>query len=869
MKITIKINNFLKILKNNNMKKKWTRRINLTFVVMACIFMGNFSVTSAIEENMVPATSLPQIEKNEMTVIADVNIRNAEISEIEKNHIKLVFDVENSMDIQSGLIYGLELVGSQENNKSIIFDTKIFSNDRITIEKGRTIKKEIEYQSPEYVNGEYTLWLKIKDESGLALALQPFSVSFVGSERFIEQGDPCYLTIEGEKNETYSLAQGVAVRSGEKLFLECQAKNLAGEEVTVLPLIEFYKRDFYGEKTGEYQPVINDVIIFSASEEKLIKIPIPLPDAPQAYDAKIVLKRNTEIFSNPTFAHFVVAGKSGTIINATLDKNQYKNGEKARLTVMWTGPADAFFETRTGASSLVNPIFDIDFRDINGKSCGEKTTCNAGELSTICELSMQNDCPYPQVTIKLSDEGQILYEKNITTKPDGYVKTTDENSKSIIGSGVHWSVMLPLVVISALGISLIWFKRKDKLRKNISTHVLFLMFFLSTLIFVNYADAKTVTLYEDPWWIGFDDPNFAAYGGAGIGVDVFQCKNVWPYGVVPQQCLNDPPTNQTYCYAKDRKTLWYNGVQYICYQTVVSFTYGLNKTWFNQGEMVTASGTGVADNMCNNGVAFGETITPKVGVGAQWLVNEPCVTRHKMHTSFGSSYSFSTDSWACGRYDAAFKYAFKHTCVSKDIMTDYTKAGSDTINYSIGNCCVNPTCATGPGCRATALVNGSVASGTCCSGMCYQCNPGYTWNGSMCTQNVVYACTGAIPSGGTMCTTDNTGLTANISWQEVATCTNTRKCEYTMPEAINGECGDADGNLAYDQPASNLCDTGTLDWIDDDPIEDGDWNWTCAGSGTGTTATCSANKQFVTPPTTTVNTDDDTDSDGRLIETRP
>lgn len=47
-----------------------------------------------------------------------------------------------------------------------------------------------------------------------------------------------------------------------------------------------------------------------------------------------------------------------------------------------------------------------------------------------------------------------------------------------------------------------------------------------------------------------------------------------------------------------------------------------------------------------------------------------------------------------------------------------------------------PTCTTGPGCK-TNLANASVVSGTCCSGSCYSCNSGYTWNGSAC----VAACT--------------------------------------------------------------------------------------------------------------------------------
>jgi hypothetical protein len=45
-----------------------------------------------------------------------------------------------------------------------------------------------------------------------------------------------------------------------------------------------------------------------------------------------------------------------------------------------------------------------------------------------------------------------------------------------------------------------------------------------------------------------------------------------------------------------------------------------------------------------------------------------------------------------------------------------------------------------------------------------------------------YRCTGDNPpQGATWCPNDTTGLTANTPWRQVASCTNTRKCEYTMP----------------------------------------------------------------------------------------
>jgi hypothetical protein len=202
-----------------------------------------------------------------------------------------------------------------------------------------------------------------------------------------------------------------------------------------------------------------------------------------------------------------------------------------------------------------------------------------------------------------------------------------------------------------------------------------------------------------------------------------------------------------------------------------------------------------------------------------------------------------------------------------------------------------------------------------------------------------YSCTGGNPpNGATWCASDDTGLTVNTAWQQVTSCTDARKCEYTMPIVsglpqcgsangttrnyddeptesekcaggqssaywingpncgltyndscaewfcsssglgwvrcmtkfypFDGKCGSASGNSYYDQPATNLCEEGTLYWVDK-TASDGTWNWKCSGSWYGIHADCSANKNVVNPTTTTANDATDVGSDGRMIETRP
>jgi len=72
------------------------------------------------------------------------------------------------------------------------------------------------------------------------------------------------------------------------------------------------------------------------------------------------------------------------------------------------------------------------------------------------------------------------------------------------------------------------------------------------------------------------------------------------------------------------------------------------------------------------------------------------------------------------------------------------RGGSANGNYTVSSVnCVSPctvNCSTGPGCRSS-LTNGEVAGSECCgNGYCYDCFPGFTWNGSICEVNCTPNC---------------------------------------------------------------------------------------------------------------------------------
>lgn len=210
-----------------------------------------------------------------------------------------------------------------------------------------------------------------------------------------------------------------------------------------------------------------------------------------------------------------------------------------------------------------------------------------------------------------------------------------------------------------------------------------------------------------------------------------------------------------------------------------------------------------------------------------------------------------------------------------------------------GACAANTgctiTCATGPGCRFS-LANGAAAAGECCStGDCYDCKPGWSWNGSTCVSvcadndsdgygnpaSITCAkpqldcddsnanikpgaaeicdgadnnCDGQTDEG---CDNDNDdycacGQTFAYGSDLTATCPGTNTTDAT---AIANTCDCKDNNAGINLAAAEICDNG-LDDDCDTKIDCADVDCVANAACTGA-ATCSDNTQTNTCSTAT------------------
>ena len=748
-------------MKNTN-KNVSSKLLLFAAAIALCFFAAEKAL--AVEETGVKENS--NIEKSADgggILIADVNIRNAEIRESEKGIFEINFDLENSMDVQSNLVYGLELIKKMPEDEVVFADSKTYYNDKITIRKNEIIKKAITYKAPDFLGGDFELWIKVKDQSGLVLALSVFEINLSGTGQYVEFGNPCYLTVEGEGEKKYSLNHGVDLKKDEKLFFECQASNALDEAITLAPNFEFYVRDYFGEKLSA-QPDENQKISFAGKENKLVKIQIPLPEKPQAYDVKISLNQEQKIFSNPIFAHFVVAGASAAIVSASLDKNSYNNGDTAIISAILSPSADNFSGARNSKTVLNDTIIDVTFKDANGNSCAEKYQYNWTKNSyptpnVKLEVPITRDCFEPSVSLKMLENGVLLYEKNINLKPKE--KVAEKQNENITTGAVNKTTKIILtVVLVALFIfvlGLILWKLRSR-GKIISIFIFFALLTIASAFPSSRAHAVTRLLTGYTAWM---DSGYANLVGSDNAVPLRACDEAYgtnyrnlplcgvfgppPFPGAPplnpnnpmfwqilnsqRPCLSPPDLNSDP--PKEPIVFLSDGGSYNCYQDAVNFTFNLNKTSYTQGEqaIVTASTTNA--NTCNNGVTLGLLVKPSNISSWQEVIGLSYFNKQKNPSGYTT---FSTAGLPPGPHRAWFYFHFYHGTDTSG--TD--SVGMWWIDYYVapGSPCTDPwgnTIKSGQSITAFTSPTGPTC-GAQCSQTTFQCvNGAWQINGKPAT----------------------------------------------------------------------------------------------------------------------------------------
>ncbi len=394
---------------------------------------------SGIYPNCV-APSQEQTTKQSITV-ATVNIYDAKIVAQKGNTITLSFDISNREGIQPQIKYGIELIKEDTQGQTRV-DEKVY-DEILSLSENSQVHKEITYQAPANLKGEYTILISSKNTNGFPLALAFVGKVILSTENNTETIDilpeTCFLQVQGEKKTpSYIPLQGVDISSTENLIAVCTIVNNSNKQINLTPKYETRYRTSYGEIVPHEGGDVNPIIL-KPLEKKNFSLVLPKATKPQAYDIKVSLM-DEGMTTNAVVFHYVLQGASATIQNILLDKDYYQNGDTAKLSFMWSSSADGFPESRAGIGTVIPTVsLTVKIVDVDKKSCitelNQILSQNSTKPMIEIPVSITASCMNPNVLIVLKDgQGNILAEESFIIKTTLAPQNTtpSSNTKTIV-----------------------------------------------------------------------------------------------------------------------------------------------------------------------------------------------------------------------------------------------------------------------------------------------------------------------------------------------------------------------------------------------------------------------------------------------------
>ncbi len=443
-------------------------------------------------------------------LVATVNIYNAEILSQDKNTFRIVFDISNRIGTQPDVRYSVKLI--KTDSKSQVMADEYVYPDSLSLGENITVHKEISYTAPVALSGKYQLWIISRNESGMMFALssvKEVTLSSNPSGSLEISPETCFLSIKNDsKNIKYTLTQGVDIIEEESLLITCKVKNSFSRSIEIKPQFETFYRTVFGNRVKQVAEE-TPAITLKAGEIKALSFALPKVEKPQAYDIKFSLVNSTDTgsptISNTIVAHYVLRGASATIQNLTLDKDYYKKGDTAKLTVYWTPSADGFVGSRIGTSTgITQPNFNITITDKNGSLCGQilnKKPENIVEKDI--PVPITDDCVSPKVNLSLSSKS-ALDGSPINVTKDFQINTASKIAPVLPPSNLEKDSLpfIPLAISFILLVlaGIIHFTKK-KAGNVVTLGMLFIVSSLSFSILLPHeakADTFTYNMAMDP-----------------------------------------------------------------------------------------------------------------------------------------------------------------------------------------------------------------------------------------------------------------------------------------------------------------------------------------------------------------------------------
>lgn len=459
------------------------------------------SVLLSLLGTIASAQSLPEIDNQaqpkadiqlDAEVVAHVNIFDAVIKSQKDNQFTVEFILANGEGAQADVQNRIRLIEKDKDGLMNIVDEKIYDQVIILGDNSET-RQKIEYAAPEYLKGEFELWVEAGNSRGFLLGIASLGkVSLKGTGSSISViPDSCQVNISGDE-EKYHLNQGVDIAPEEELFLRCELFNDLDQTVNLSSSLATRHRSSFGQP-AKGVGLEKQAIVLGGKEKKLVSWKIPKPEIPQAYDCVVTITNDLgKVVTGPIVAHYVLRGESATITSFQLDKNSYLKGEISKILLLWSASADNFPQSRGGGTQIAGPTFDLTIRDGSGKNCVQpiiKKPLDLSDNTVRLALPVILDCPDPKVAVSVTNkDGKILDERVLS-----FGEKKKEEEKKVSGKTVEKGLsLMDKIVLGSFGLFLaillgmIFFRY----RKRRVPLAMLGLFFLSALFLAGEKEAK-------------------------------------------------------------------------------------------------------------------------------------------------------------------------------------------------------------------------------------------------------------------------------------------------------------------------------------------------------------------------------------------
>lgn len=469
--------------------------------------------------------------------IADVSIRDARLVSQTGIEAQISFTITNGEGTQPGVKIAVELrEGSETEGKTL--DRRVY-DEQITLTPGSSLEKTVTYYAPPFLKGDYELWVFLGNEGGIPLGVTRAAgtMKLFGSGQYITLS-ACVFSASSpsesvgpktsaSRNVPPPTPSGGTVASPQdSTTVTCKATNNFTETKTADPSFVTFRGSPYGALVPTV-PVENAPVTLKVGQSKPISFVIPKPKDPGTYSATLTLTADNRSLSNLVSFSYAVSGLSANIESLSSDKSAYKQGENAKLTLVWSSSKTA--PVAPDAQNTTSKFFlDLSLVDGNGRECGKPLSGVALERGiSSFELPVTENCVAPMVLARISDaNGRLLAQKNaFLSDVKGVPAKGETPARTILVLGiVGLLVLLALIVV-------VYEKMKKNATASLMRSLLFLMVAVS--VFGSWgaerAYAATLTVSGCTFCTGAQFAVDVNYNQNNNTVSVYGTGGFWPW----------------------------------------------------------------------------------------------------------------------------------------------------------------------------------------------------------------------------------------------------------------------------------------------------------------------------------------------------